>query len=71
VKIEQYIDICTNAIRSNFKNRNSVVFPNMRVRQLKIQSDRRATIRGWVSELRLARNPATRDVIANKVAWRL
>lgn len=67
---DQWARRCALAINSNFRGRNVRVFSNDARHQLNARL-RRATIRRWIIELRLATHPATASAVAQNVLWRI
>lgn len=68
--VDQWTERCALAIASNYRIRNSRVFTNNARHQLTTRV-RRATVRRWIVELRLAKNPATSSVVAQNVVHRV
>lgn len=65
--IDEFIASRIKAINANFKVRNVRVASHTSWVNIKYQ--RRATIRKFIAELRLARNPRTAEKIADRVKW--
>lgn len=55
------------AIVANFKMRNTSVCSTTRMKQIKAQ--RRKTIRCFIQYLRLATNPATSELVAQRIKF--
>jgi hypothetical protein len=68
--LDQWAARCALAIDANFRSRNVRVFSNNARHQLTTRV-RRATVRRWIVELRLAKNPATSSVVAQNVVHRV
>jgi hypothetical protein len=65
--LEKFIEHQKKAIASNFKMRNVSATSPPRMKQIKAQ--RRNSIRGFISQLRLATNPSTSSTVADKVSF--
>lgn len=68
--LDQWAARCALAIDSNFRGRNVRVFSNDARHQLNARI-RRATIRRWIVELRLAKHPETASGVARNVLCRI
>jgi hypothetical protein len=67
--LQKFIEHQKKAIVANFKIRNVSVASPARMKQVK--SQRRNSIRGFISKLRLATNPSTSAIIADKVSFEI
>lgn len=66
--LDQYKILCEKAIRANFASRNTREF-DIQVLQMRVRRGRGGTIRKWIAQLRLARDPQTSEQIAMDVRW--
>jgi hypothetical protein len=67
--LQKFIEHQKKAIAANFKMRNILAASPARMKQIKAQ--RRNSIRGFISQLRLATNPSTRATVADKVSFEI
>ena len=67
--LDKFKQNCELAIRANFAFRNQFTFSNPE-RQSKTQRQRRNSIRTFVANLRMARDPATSAAVAHAVRMR-
>lgn len=65
--LSEFITHLKKAITTNYKCRNVSVASAARMKQIK--SQRRATIRNFILQLRLATNDDTKEFVTQKVNW--
>lgn len=70
MSLDQWISSCSKAAAANFKCRNVKVFSDV-ARHQQIVHKRRNEVRHWITEMRLATNPATAQIIAQRVFWQV